>query len=73
MKEIVAQCFLFFNAGHETSSTTMSFALYELAVHPEIQEKVREELFTVSKKHNDQMTYESLKELKFLEQVLKGT
>lgn len=72
MNEMIAQCFVFFNAGYETSSTTMSFCLYELAIHPEIQNQVREELTRISKKYNDQMNFESLKELTYLEQVLNG-
>lgn len=42
--EIVAQCFIFFSAGFDTSSATMAFAVYELAKRPDIQEKIREEI-----------------------------
>lgn len=70
--EMVAQCFVFFLAGYETSSTTMTFALYELSIHPEIQEKVREELFRVLKKYNNKITYDSLKELEYMQQVVDG-
>ncbi|KAG5863356.1 hypothetical protein JTB14_030298 [Gonioctena quinquepunctata] len=73
MNEIVAQCFVFFVAGFETSSTTMTFALYELATHSDIQEKVREEIKTVLEKHNDQITYDTLNELNYLGQVIDET
>lgn len=72
MKEIIAQCFLFFNAGFETSATTMTFCLFELALHPEIQEKVRDEIFKVLNEHKE-INYEVLKELRYLEQVVNGT
>lgn len=70
--EVVAQCFVFFIAGFETSSTTMSFALYELSKHPAIQDKVREEIIQVLKKHNNQVTYDAVKEMKYMGQVIEG-
>lgn len=72
MNEIIAQCFVFFNAGFETSSSVMSFCLYELAVRPNIQEKVRKEILTVMEKYNNDLNYDSLKDLTFLEQTLQG-
>ena len=31
-------------AGHETTSATLAFVLYELARHPEYQERMRQEV-----------------------------
>ncbi|XP_074041128.1 probable cytochrome P450 6a13 [Leptinotarsa decemlineata] len=73
MDEIVAQSFVFFIAGFETSSTTMTFALYQLATHPVIQEKVRSEINSVLEKHNNQITYDALNELKYMGQVIDET
>lgn len=72
MDEAAAQCFVFFLAGFETSSTTMTFALYELAQQQDIQDRVREEIQTVLAKHDDQMTYDSLSDLKYMKQVIDG-
>ncbi|ALC41832.1 Cyp6g2 [Drosophila busckii] len=41
---LVAQAVLFFTAGFESSSSTMAFALYELARHPDVQQRVRAEI-----------------------------
>ncbi|KAH8254077.1 hypothetical protein KR032_008329, partial [Drosophila birchii] len=73
MDEVLAQAFVFFIAGFETSSSTMGYALYELAKHPHIQDKVRTELEEVLEKHNQQLTYESTKDLKYLNMVIDET
>lgn len=39
--EIVANAVLFFLAGFETTANTLNFAMYELALNPDIQQKVR--------------------------------
>ncbi|XP_018571707.1 probable cytochrome P450 6a13 [Anoplophora glabripennis] len=70
LNEITAQCFVFFAAGFETSSTTTTFALYELSVNPEIQEKLREEILFTLEKHGNEVTYESIGEMTYLEKVI---
>lgn len=72
MNEITANAFIFFVAGFETSSTTMSFALYELASNHQIQDKLRREIREILRKHNDEVTYECIQEMKYLEQVITG-
>ncbi|KAI4901924.1 hypothetical protein NFI96_022516, partial [Prochilodus magdalenae] len=42
--EIVGQAFLFLLAGYETSSNTLAFVSYLLAIHPDCQEKVQREV-----------------------------
>uniref|UniRef100_A0A182K3B0 Uncharacterized protein n=1 Tax=Anopheles christyi TaxID=43041 RepID=A0A182K3B0_9DIPT len=42
--ELAAQVLIFFLAGFETSSTTQSFCLYELAKNQDIQDRLREEI-----------------------------
>ena len=69
IEEVAAQCFVFFLAGFETSSTTMTFALYELSKHKHIQDKLRDEITTVFAKHNVKITYESIQDMK---QVIDG-
>lgn len=72
VKQIIAQSLLFFLAGFETSSSTSGFALYELAFNPDIQEKARTEINRIFKAHNNQITYEGLMEMQYLDQIING-
>ncbi|XP_019700692.1 cytochrome P450 6B5-like [Harpegnathos saltator] len=70
---IAAQLFVFFAAGFETSSTTMSNVLFELAQHLTIQKKVQAEIRQVLDNNNGAISYDSIKKMTYLEQVLKET
>ncbi|KAK4881330.1 hypothetical protein RN001_004649 [Aquatica leii] len=72
-EEAAAQAFIFFLAGFETTSATMSFAMFEMCVNSEIQNRAREEVINVMKKYNDQLTYESLTEMQYLDTVISET
>lgn len=45
--EIMNECKTFFFAGHETTSNLLNWALFLLAIHPEWQEKLRNEVISV--------------------------
>lgn len=72
VNEIVAQAFVFLVAGFETSSSTMGYALYELAKCQDIQNRLRAEINEVLKRHNNQFTYESMQDMRYMEQVISG-
>jgi cytochrome P450 family 6 len=72
LNEILAQAFLFFFAGSDTSSTTISFALTELAFNQEVQEKLRAELLEKTKDTNGEISYDLLHDLTYLNQVVNG-
>ncbi|XP_012226609.1 cytochrome P450 6j1-like [Linepithema humile] len=67
---LTAQALSFVLDGYETSSTVMSLVGYQLAVHQEIQKKLREEVMSVFKKYDGEITYEGLKEMTYMDQVL---
>ncbi|KPJ15753.1 Cytochrome P450 6B4 [Papilio machaon] len=70
---IAAQAFVFYAAGYETSASTMTYLFYELAKHPEIQDKVIAEIDEVLKRHNGEITYDCLNEMTYLQQVFDET
>ncbi|XP_013117658.2 cytochrome P450 6a8 [Stomoxys calcitrans] len=73
MKEITEIVLTFFVAGFEASSTTLCFALYELAGNQKVQNKLRQEIGEILKKHNDDITYECMQEMPYIEQVISET
>ena len=69
---MAGQVINFFEAGFEISSTTMSNALYELALHPNIQDKLREEIKNEVQQNKGILTYDSIKRISYLDKVVKG-
>ncbi|XP_017463302.1 PREDICTED: cytochrome P450 6a9-like, partial [Rhagoletis zephyria] len=67
------QAYLFLIAGFETSSTTLSFALYELAQHEDVQQRARDEILEVMARHGDKLTYECMSEMIYLNQIISET
>ncbi|CAG2107627.1 unnamed protein product [Medioppia subpectinata] len=70
--ELIGQCVLFFLAGYETSATTMSLCLNQIANYPEVQQK----LYLESKKYFDEfkgVDYDELNSLKYLNAVIMET
>lgn len=59
--------------GYESSSTVMTFFMYELARNPAIQQRVYEEICNVTQKHDGKLTYDALVEMKYLEACIDGT
>ena len=68
----MAQALTFLTAGYETSGSTLSFALYELALHPEIQQRMRVEIMQVLSKHDGKLTYDGIQNMSYLDRVVSG-
>lgn len=71
--ELAAQTFVFFIAGFETSSSTMTFATYELALNQSLQEQARAEILEVLERHGGVMTYEAATEMHLLDRIIQET
>ncbi|XP_013112036.1 probable cytochrome P450 6a21 isoform X1 [Stomoxys calcitrans] len=71
--QLAAQAFSFLLAGNETSSTAMSFALYELAQNQRVQQRARDEIIRVLEKHQQDFSYECLKDMVYVDQIMKET
>ncbi|KAI4458223.1 cytochrome p450 [Holotrichia oblita] len=70
---LLAQAFIFYLGGFETTSTTLSFLLYELGGNQEVQDKLRKEVFDVLQRHGNQITYDALSEMKYMDMVVNET
>ena len=68
--EIRSQLVTFLFAGHETSATALTWALYELGRKPRLAERVRTEVDDVV---DDYATLEDLPELEYTERLLRET
>lgn len=66
--EIIANAYLFLLAGYETTATALAFAFYMLIMHPEIQERLYEE---VSAAPN--FDYDTIQRIKYMDQFLNET
>ena len=71
--DIIAQAFLFFFAGFDTTSTLMCFLAHELAVNPEIQEKLRTEVDSLMKEEGSEVSYEAISKMKYMNMVISET
>lgn len=70
-QQLIEETGILFVAGHETSANALTWALYLLAQHPQVQTKIREELDQVAP--NRAPTFEELRQLPYLTNVINET
>ncbi|XP_034937249.1 cytochrome P450 9e2-like [Chelonus insularis] len=70
--DIMAQAFIFFLAGFETSSTVMGYVAHQLAYHQDVQDRLRQEVDDLFVS-NSEITYESLNDMTYMDMVLSET
>ncbi|XP_077563279.1 cytochrome P450 3A11-like [Haemaphysalis longicornis] len=69
-EEAMAQCVLFFLAGQDTTSSVISYTLYLLALHPDVQERLRKEVDDCFATHGEHPGLDVVTKLKYLHCVV---
>ncbi|NXC51417.1 CP3AL protein, partial [Penelope pileata] len=70
--EVLSQAFIFIFAGYEPTSNTLCYLAYELALHPDVQQKVVDEIDTVLP-NKAPLTYEAIMQLEYLDMAVSET
>ncbi|XP_015674991.1 cytochrome P450 3A29 [Protobothrops mucrosquamatus] len=71
-KEILAQSIIFIFGGYETMGSSLSFTSYCLAMHPDVQEKLYQEI-NETFPNQDPPTYEAVQQMEYLDMVVNET
>ncbi|GAB0098878.1 hypothetical protein DMENIID0001_146820 [Sergentomyia squamirostris] len=66
--DLVAHAITFFLDGFETSSTALSFTLFEIARHKHVQDKLRAEIKQTRAKHSE-LSFDIVSDMPYLDQV----
>lgn len=64
---------IIFIAGHETTASTIAYTMLMLAMHPNIQEQVFDELHSIYETQNQEASYEEMQKSELLDRVIKET
>uniref|UniRef100_A0A182MP46 Cytochrome P450 n=1 Tax=Anopheles culicifacies TaxID=139723 RepID=A0A182MP46_9DIPT len=71
---LVAQAATFYMASFETTSSVLSFALYELTKNPQVQAQLRDEIRLIIRKYGQDIPYEAYaNEMPYLGMVISET
>lgn len=68
-KELGSQCLLFLLSGYETTSTTLAYVMYEMAVNLHIQKQLQEEILKYFPKECDRVEYDNVMKMEYLDMV----
>ncbi|XP_075851431.1 cytochrome P450 3A4-like [Microcebus murinus] len=70
--ELITQSIVFIFAGYETTSNALSFIMYALATHPDVQQKLHEEI-DGTLPNKTPATYDTLVQMEYLDMVVNET
>ena len=71
--QIISNIILILLAGYDTTSTLISMATYSLALNPDVQERLRNEIESAVKADAGELRYETIMHLKYLDAVVNET
>ena len=69
-EEIIAQTIVILAAGFETTGSTLAFIIYYLALYPEIQARLRQEIEEATRSHDHASTLDFINGLEYLDRVI---
>ncbi|NWI20979.1 CP3AL protein, partial [Crypturellus soui] len=70
--EVLSQAFIFIFAGYEPTSNTLSYLAYELATHPDVQQKLQDEIDSILPKKAP-LTYDAVMQMEYLDMAVNET
>ncbi|NXM74904.1 C340 protein, partial [Serilophus lunatus] len=68
-EEILAQSLIFVFAGYETTSSTLSYVAYNLATHPDVQQRLQDEV-DANLPNKAPPTYNAITQMEYLDMVV---
>ncbi|KAL6262980.1 hypothetical protein P5V15_005771 [Pogonomyrmex californicus] len=70
IEDMVSQAFIFFFGGFDSTSTLMCFAAHEIAVNPDIQKRLQDEIDRILEENNGEASYEAVNGMEYLDAVI---
>ncbi|XP_015117421.1 cytochrome P450 9e2 [Diachasma alloeum] len=70
IRDMVSQAFVFFFGGFDTTSSTMCFVAHHIAIDPDVQRKLQEEVDEVYEQCDQSVTYEAINNMKYLDALV---
>jgi cytochrome P450 len=64
---------IFFLAGFDAASTLLCFASHQLAMYPDVQSRLQDEIDMTLNNDGGKLTYEAVHSMKYLDMVVSGT
>jgi len=71
--DIAAQCVIFIIGGFDTTQSLLIFMAYVLALHKDVQDKLRKEVLAALDENDGDLTYDSVNKMEYMEMIINGT